>query len=333
MHRINRLFAIAVIAAITVSSFTFPASAMAKEDMANAGKDMAGQANKAAQGMIDTFMGAVRGEEGKMQELLQVYLAPALIALVALFIGYMVASFIGRIVGGLVTRKIDVTLGKFMAKMVRNLIMIMVLLGTLSTFGVDVTSFAAILAAAGFAVGMALQGTLASFAAGVMLLVFRPFKVDDYIVAAGTEGTVEEIDLFSTRLNSLDNRHLIIPNSEIFGSMIENYSRNEVRRVDVNVGTEYSADLGATRIALENAIGQVAGQIASSAPQVYLVELGDSAVSWQCRVWCRPSDYWGVRENLTEAVKNSLDRSNIGIPFPQVDVNIVGQLVAKNRAA
>lgn len=333
MHRINRLFAIAAIAVITISTFSLPTTAVAKEDMANAGKDMAGKANEAAQGMINTFMGAIKGEEGKMQELLTVYLAPALIALLALFIGYMIASFIGRIIGGLVTRKVDVTLGKFMSKMIRNLIMIMVVLGTLSTFGVDVTSFAAILAAAGFAVGMALQGTLSSFAAGVMLLVFRPFKVDDYIVAAGTEGTVEEIDLFSTRLNSLDNRHLIIPNSEIFGSMIENYSRNEVRRVDVNVGTEYSADLGATRIALENAIAHVPGQIASAPPQVYLVELGDSAVSWQCRVWCRPADYWGVRENLTAAVKNSLDQSNIGIPFPQVDVNIVGQLIAKNRAA
>lgn len=333
MHRIKKLFAIAVIATTAISTFSFPTTVMAKDDIANAGKDMAGQANEAAQGMINTFMGAIRGEEGKMQELLQAYLAPALIALVALFIGYMIASFIGRVVGGLVTRKVDVTLGKFMSKMIRNLVMLMVVLGTLSTFGVDVTSFAAILAAAGFAVGMALQGTLSSFAAGIMLLIFRPFKVDDYIVAAGTEGTVEEIDLFSTRLNSLDNRHLIIPNSEIFGSMIENYSRNEVRRVDVNVGTEYSADLGATRVALENAIAQVPGQIASSAPQVYLVELGDSAVSWQCRVWCRPVDYWGVRENLTAAVKNSLDHSNIGIPYPQVDVNIVGQLIAKNRAA
>ena len=333
MRRIQQLLSVAFFLSILISVLAAPTQLLAQDDMAKAGEAAAAGAKEAAEGMYNTFMGAMRGEEGQLQELLTVYLAPAIIALLALFIGYMVASFVGRVVGGVVTKKVDVTLGKFMAKMIRNLIMLFVVLGALSTFGVDVTSFAAILAAAGFAVGMALQGTLSSFAAGVMLLIFRPFKVDDYIKAAGTEGTVEEIDLFSTRLNSLDNRHLIIPNSEIFGSMIENYSRNEARRVDVSVGAEYSADLGATRIALENAIAQVPGQIAGSPPQVYLVDLGDSSVNWQCRVWCRPGDYWGVRENLTAAVKNSLDHSNIGIPFPQVDVNIVGQLVAKNRAA
>ena len=333
MRRIQKLLSAAIVLTILISTIAAPTVAVAKDDVGNAGKELMSGASDAAQGMLTTFKGAMNGEEGKLQELLEVYLAPAIVVLLALIIGYMVASFVGRVVGGVVTKKVDVTLGKFMAKMIRNLVMLFVVLGVLSTYNIDVTSFAAILAAAGFAVGMALQGTLSSFAAGVMLLVFRPFKVDDYVVAAGTEGTVEEIDLFSTRLNTMDNRHLIVPNSEIFGSMIENYSRNEVRRVDVNVGAEYSADLGATRIALENAIAQVPGQIAGSPPQVYLVDLGDSSVNWQCRVWCRPGDYWGVRENLTAAVKNSLDHSNIGIPFPQVDVNIVGQLVAKNRAA
>ncbi len=200
----------------SLSFFVFVKPLTADDELVHAGKELVNKTNETAKSMINTFLSAMKGEPGKMNELLTVYVAPAAVALLALFIGYIVASFIGRVVGGLFTRKVDVTLGKFMSKMIRHILMILVMLVTLSTFGVDVTSFAAILAAAGFAVGMSLQGTLSSFAAGVMLLVFRPFKVDDYIKAAGTEGIVEEIDLFSTRLNSLDHRHLIIPNGQIF---------------------------------------------------------------------------------------------------------------------
>ena len=187
---------------------------------------------------------------------------------------------------------------------------------------------------------MALQGTLQNFAAGIMLLMFRPFKVDDFIVVAGTEGTVEEIDLFTTRLNALDNRHLIIPNGEIFGAKLENFTRNALRRVDVNVGAAYNADLDVTRNALErateavnNAFIRSAGNVDVPAPQVYLMELGASSVDWQLRVWCRPEDYWGVREALTGAAKESLDQSGISIPFPQMDVHVVGKVLAKAAAA
>lgn len=205
---------------------------------------------------------------------------------------------------------------------------------------INVAGFAAILAAAGFAIGMALQGTLGNFAAGVMLLIFRPFKIDDYIVVADTEGTVEEIDLFTTRLNALDNRHLIIPNGEIFGAKLENYSRNQVRRVDVNVGAAYSADLDSTRAALLRAVSKVCEQTAEAVgsvdtpqAQVYLMELGASSVNWQLRVWCCPEDYWDVRERLTAAAKVSLDQSGISIPFPQMDVHVVGKVLAKAAAA
>ena len=216
-----------------------------------------------------------------------------------------------------------------MTKVIRNGLMVLVLLGVLSYFEVDVTGVAAILAALGFAVGMALQGTLSNFAAGIMLLVFRPFKVGDYISVSGTEGTVEEIDLFTTRLNSADNRHLIVPNGEVFGNTLINYSHNEYRRVDVNVGTDYSADLRMTRAALEAAIANVPGAVIDPPTQVYLRELGASSVDWQLRVWCRPADYWGVREYVTAAAKESLDRQGIGIPYPQMDVHVVGKVLAK----
>jgi len=206
--------------------------------------------------------------------------------------------------------------------------MMVVGLAVLQTFGVGLTSVTAILAAAGFAVGMALQGTLGHFASGVMLLMFRPFKVGDYIVVAGTEGSVEEIDLFTTRINTVDNRHIIVPNGEIFGSKLENYTHNDVRRVDVNVGAAYTADLDQTRNALQRAVSACS---LAGAPegQVYLMELGASSVDWQVRVWCRPEDYWTVRENLTAATKNEMDRAGIGIPYPQLDVHVGGKLLAK----
>ncbi|MEM7316680.1 MAG: mechanosensitive ion channel family protein, partial [Planctomycetota bacterium] len=191
------------------------------------------------------------------------------------------------------------------------------------------TSFAAILAAAGFAVGMALQGTLSNFAAGVMLLVFRPFKVGDYISVAGSEGVVEEIDLFTTRMNSLDNRHLIVPNSSIFGETIENFTKNDLRRVDVNVGAEYKADLRHTRQVLSDAIAVIPGGVSDPAPEVYLVELADSSVNWQCRVWCRPENYWEVRQRVTTVAKDALDNAGIGIPFPQMDLHVITNLAAQ----
>ena len=310
-------------------------TAFGQEEVSDVGKKVGEQAT----GIINTISEAFKGNAAAESDLIAMA-GKATFVLALLFIAYMVASTVGRWVGGIVTKKVDVTLGKFLSKAIRNVIMLIVAMVALEQVGVDVTAFAAVLAAAGFAVGMALQGTLQNFAAGIMLLLFRPFKVDDFIVVAGTEGTVEEIDLFTTRLNALDNRHLIIPNGEIFGAKLENFTRNALRRVDVNVGAAYNADLDTTRTALERAAEAVndafvrsAGNVDVPAPQVYLMELGASSVDWQLRVWCRPEDFWGVREALTGAAKESLDQSGISIPFPQMDVHVVGKVLAKAAAA
>jgi len=294
---------------------------------------------KNAVGIVDKVTAAFNGNEAAQSDLIAMA-GNATFVLAMLFIAYIVASSVGRWIGGIVSKKVDLTLGKFLSKAVRNVIMLFVAMIALQRVGFDVTSLAAVLAAAGFAVGMALQGTMQNFAAGIMLLLFRPFKVDDYIMVAGTEGTVEEIDLFTTRLNALDNRHLIIPNGEIFGAKLENFTRNALRRVDVNVGAGYNADLDETRQALERAAEAVnkafiasAGNVNVPDPQVYLKELGASSVDWQLRVWCRPEDFWGVREALTGAAKDSLDQSGISIPYPQLDVHVVGKVLAKAAAA
>jgi len=272
-----------------------------------------------AHGFINLCKEAFSGGPGgkaALKELMGEYVAPAFLALAVGWFSFIIASAIGRYVGGLVAKKVDLTLGKFLTKAVRNLLMIVVAMGVLSYFDVDVTGLAAVLAAISFAVGMALQGTLGNFASGVMLLLFRPFKVDDFIVLADTQ---------------VDNRHVIVPNGEIFGSKLENYTRNELRRVDVNVGAAYDADLNETRQALERAVMSVSESVVSPPPQVYLDALGASSVDWQLRVWCKPADYWGVREQLTAAAKTQLDLANISIPFPQLDVNVIQQMAAKSQ--
>ena len=287
------------------------------------------QASEFETSLVTKIKAAIAGEEKASEELLNDFFVPAALALILLIVGYLFASFLGRFVGGMVTKNIDKTIGRFFGKIVQNTIIVMVLLGALGYFGIDVTSFAAILAATGFAVGMALQGTLSNFAAGVMLLVFRPFQIDDYINVADTEGTVEEIDLFTTKLNTSDNRHLIIPNSKIFGETMINFTRNSSRRVDVNVGVSYEADIRHTRRVLEDAIESIPGILSTPEPQICLLELGDSALAWQCRVWCQTENYWAIREAVTEQVKYALDDARIGIPYPQMDINVAGKLFAK----
>ena len=327
-HNARTLVALIVFAFLSSNA----SALLADEAVADTAAVVSNQLTDAGAGLVSTIKSAIQGNQKSMQELMNNYLLPSAMALILLIVGYMVASFIGRIVGASVSKRVDKTLGRFAGKMVKNGIMIMVFLGGLGYFGVDVTSFAAIIAAVGFAVGMALQGTLGNFAAGIMLLVFRPFKVDDYISVNGVEGTVEEVDLFTTKLNTLDNRHLVVPNGKIFGETMENFTKNQYRRVDVNVGADYSADLERTRHTLQQAIAEISGSVASPAPQVYLCDLGDSSVNWQCRCWCDPADYWDVRERMTEEVKNALDAAAIGIPFPQLSVNVAGKFLSKRAA-
>ena len=279
---------------------------------------------------VGTKIGDVlHGDTTALIELGKDYGLPILWAVLILVVAYVIAGMVGRAATRSLTKaKVEETLARFFGKMVRYLLLIFGVIFALSKFGIDVTAFAAVLAAAGFAVGMALSGTLSNFAAGVMILIFRPFKVGDYIVVSGEEGTVEEVELFTTSVNTLDNRHIIVPNGSIFGSVIQNVTRNEMRRVDVNVGVSYGADMKQTRTVLSGAIANIEGAAPASdtahQPQIYLVDLGESSVNWQVRVWCKPVVYWDVRERLTEAAKDALDKTGISIPFPQMDVHIDG---------
>ncbi|MGD9644470.1 MAG: mechanosensitive ion channel family protein [Pirellulales bacterium] len=246
-----------------------------------------------------------------------------LVALIVLTIGWMIAGWLSRLTRGALTRaKIDATLAGFLATLVRWSAMLLVILTCLSIFGVETTSFAAVIGSAGIAIGLAFQGTLSNFAAGIMLLLFRPFKVGDVINIAGQLGKVYAIELFTTALDSFDNRRFIIPNSQIFGATIENLTHHAVRRADVDVGVAYAADIDHTREVLTQAAASVPGGLADPAPQIFLLELAGSSVNWSVRVWAKSDEFGDVRQATIRAVKMALDQAGIEIPFPQMDVHL-----------
>ena len=247
--------------------------------------------------------------------------------LVLLFIARIVAGWAGKLVAKSLERtEMEPALQRFFSNFARYTVLVLAVLALLGVFGVQTASFAALIAALGFAVGLAMQGTLSNFSAGVMLLTFRPFRVGDVVKVAGEVGKVHEIELFTTALDTPDNRRLIIPNGTVFGNTIENISFHDTRRVDVGVGTDYSAALDQTRQILHSVAEATPNRLPDRDTQIVLTDLGDSSINWQIRVWCKAADYWGVKEHITNAVKKALDSAGVGIPFPQMDVHVDGAL-------
>ncbi len=242
---------------------------------------------------------------------------------VLVIVGLTLAAWTQRLTRRALERaRIEVTLTKFISRLVRWAVLLLIALAVLGIFGIPTASFAVVLGAAGLAIGLAFQGTLSNFAAGIMLLIFRPFKVGDVVNVAGVVGKVDEIQIFSTSIDTFDNRRFIIPNSSVLGATIENITYHSRRRVDVNVGTAYSADLNKTREILESVATNVAGRLAEEDVFVWLDSLGESSVNWQVRVWAPTSEWGAVKQALTRDIKNALDAAGIGIPFPQRDVHL-----------
>lgn len=245
------------------------------------------------------------------------------LVLIVLFLALTISGWIGATVRTSLTRlKFDPTLTKFLAKLARWGVLMLGAIACLGTFGVEMTAFAAILGAAGFAVGLAFQGTLSNFAAGAMLLIFRPFKVGDVVNISGQLGKVDEIELFTTTIDTFDNRRIILPNGSVFGATIENITYHPVRRVDVAVGCAYDADIDTTRRVLESAIAATEGGLTDPEPAVVLDGLGASSVDWVVRVWAPTGNYAAVKQSLTRAIKYQLDEAKIGIPYPQMDIHV-----------
>ncbi len=246
------------------------------------------------------------------------------VAAIAIFvIGRWVASVAVRLLNNVFERaKLDETLAKFLCRIAYTLILLFVAMAALDRLGVNTTSFAAIVAAAGLAIGLALQGSLANFAAGVMIILFRPFKAGDFIEAGGTTGVVEEIHIFHTMMRTGDNVQMIVPNNAITSGNISNYSAKPTRRIDLVVGCGYGDNLHNVKQFLNELVDRDPRVLAEPAPKVAVSELGDNSVNFVVRPWVANADYWKVRWDLIEAIKVGFDQHGFNIPFPQRDVHL-----------
>ena len=244
----------------------------------------------------------------------------------ALAIFYVGKLVIRMVVGALrkVMRKqeVDKTLETFICNLVRTALLVVVVIAAVGALGVETTSFIAIFGAAGLAVGLALQGSLSNFASGVLIVLFRPYRVGDFIEAAGIAGSVEQVQILTTILKTGDNKQIIVPNSQIMDSIITNYSANDTRRIDMVVGVSYEDDLDKVRATLEELIAAEDRILAEPAATIAVSELADSSVNFVVRPWANTSDYWGVKFDLTEAIKKRFDKDGISFPFPQQDVHL-----------
>ncbi len=234
-----------------------------------------------------------------------------------LFAAFVLAGWArSMLVAKLTKVNFDATLTKFVGSMARWAIILFALLGCLGLFGVETTSFAAVIGGASLAIGLAFQGSLSNVAAGVMLLVFRPYKVGDVINVGGKLGKVDTIDLFMTTLDTPDNRRIIVPNGQVFGATIENVTYHPRRRVDVVVGVDYDVDIDTTREILLKAVDEIELRIPDTEVVAFLAGLGGSSVDWQLRFWAPTPDYATAMQQGIRAVKRALDAADIGIPYP-----------------
>ena len=259
----------------------------------------------------------------KVYEYLASYGLNIIAAILIFIIGKWLAGFISRFIEKIMIRaKVEKTLASFVKHISYIGLLVFVIIATLNKLGVETTSLIAIIGAAGLAVGLALQGSLANFAAGIMLIVFKPFKVGDFIEAAGTVGTVKEIQIFCTVLDHFDNRRIVVPNAKITGDNITNFSAIEKRRVDLVFGISYSDNIKTAKEALEKVVTSDPRVLKDPKPVIAVSELGDSSVNLVCRPFVKPQDYWNVYFDTLEKGKLELEKNGITIPFPQRDVHI-----------
>jgi len=244
-------------------------------------------------------------------------------ALLTLIVGWIVARILRGILRRVLHRaKVEATLTGFLVNMTYALLMTMVVISAIQRLGVEATSFIAVLGAVGLAVGFALQGSLSNFAAGVMLILFHPFKAGDFVEAGGVSGVVEEIQIFATQMRTPDNKRVIVPNSSISGGTITNYSANDTRRVDLVFGISYGDDIAKAKGLIDQIISEEKRILEDPEPTIAVSELADSSVNIVVRPWVKTADYWDVYFHLTETIKLRFDAEGITIPFPQRDVHM-----------
>lgn len=245
-------------------------------------------------------------------------------AIVIFFVGRLVARVLARGLRKLLqAQNVDKILESFVSNLVYWALMAFVIIAAITELGIETTSFIAMLGAAGLAIGLAMQGSLSNFAAGVLIVLFRHYRVGDWIEAGGVAGSVENVQILTTTLKTGDNKSIIIPNSEIMGNIIVNYSANATRRVDMVFGVGYGDNIDKVRAAIKDVISKDERIMAQPECLIAVAELADSSVNFNVRPWVKTSDYWAVKWDITEAIKKRFDEEGISIPFPQRDVHII----------
>lgn len=259
----------------------------------------------------------------QIQQLLTVYGLKVIAALAIFIIGKIIAKWIKSAINKAMTKTgSDPILISFTCNMMYAGLLAFIIIAALGQIGIQTTSFIAILGAAGLAVGLALQGSLSNFAAGVLMIIFRPFKQGDFIEGAGVSGVVEEVHIFNTIMRTGDNKTIIIPNSGLMNGNITNYSSKPTRRLDLVIGIGYDDDLKKAKMLLSELMQNEPRILKDPAPTLGLLELGDSCVNFAVRPWVNSADYWGVHFDLLEAIKLRFDQEGISIPYPQQDIHL-----------
>jgi small conductance mechanosensitive channel len=261
-----------------------------------------------------------------IQQLIETYVLPWGINIVMALAIFIIGKMVIKILVGLakklmVKANVDNILVNFIASIISTVLLLFVVIASLNQLGVDTTSLIALIGAAGLAIGLALQGTLQNLASGVMLIIFRPFSDGDFVEAAGVSGVVEAIGIFTTTMRTGDNREIIVPNGEIFGGTITNYSKRATRRVDMVFGIGYDDDIKKAKEILNRILDEDDRILKDPAPLVAVAELADSSVNFNVRPWCATGDYWGVYFDVHEKVKLTFDAEGISIPYPQMDIH------------
>lgn len=259
----------------------------------------------------------------KVKELISIFGLKIVAAIVIFVFGKWIAGFLKKLAVKLMTKSnVEATLVSFLGHVIYVALLTFVILAALGQLGIQTTSFIAVIGAAGLAVGLALQGSLSNFAAGVLMIIFRPFKVGDVIEGAGVLGTVEEIQIFTTMLRTPDNRAIIIPNSKLTSDNIINYTAKASRRIDFVFGVSYSDDIDKVKAVISDVLSQDNRILSDPSPTIGLLAMADSSINFAVRPWVKPSDYWDVYFNINEKMKKRFDAEGITIPFPQRDVHI-----------
>ncbi len=254
---------------------------------------------------------------------LTLYGVKIIVALLIFVIGKWVAKKLSNVTKTvMVSREIDTALINFTSSLVYYALLIFVVIAALGQVGIQTASFVAIVGAAGLAIGLAMQGSLSNFAAGVLIIIFKPFKIGDFVEMAGTAGVVENIMIFTTEMKTGDNKKIIVPNSSVLGGVITNYSANETRRVDLVMGIGYNDDIDKAKQVLEEIINADERILKDPAPLIAVSELADSSVNFAVRPWVKSADYWAVYFALNETVKKRFDQEGISIPYPQQDIHL-----------